>query len=107
MSVAIAKQKQGLLFSEPSIAETGVWCKLEEGIDPSEWARVCRHIGSLRSAEFECISAMLMPKPKPAPSSSIFTGLKRLLSFKPENSTGLPLVSIGPGKSGDAYQWEM
>ena len=34
MSVALAKQKQGLLFSEPSIAETGVWCKLEEGIDP-------------------------------------------------------------------------
>ncbi len=88
MSVALAKQKQGLLFSEPSIAETGVWCKLEEGIDPSEWARVCRHIGSLNSAEFECISAMLMPKPKPAPSS-------------------LPIVSIGPGKPGDAYQWEM
>lgn len=105
MSVALAKQKQGLLFSEPSIAETGVWCKLEEGIDPSEWARVCRHIGSLNYAEFERISAILMPKP--TPSSSIFTGLKRLLSFKPENSTGLPIVSIGPGKPGDAYQWEM
>ncbi len=87
MSVVLAKQKQGLLFSEPSIAETGVWCKLEEGIDPSEWAMVCRHIGSLNFAEFERISAMLMPKP--APSSS------------------LPIVSIGPGKPGDAYQWEL
>lgn len=106
MSVALAKRKQGLLFSEPRIAETGVWCKLEEGIDPSEWAMVCRHIGSLNFAEFERISAMLMPKPKPV-SSSIFTGLKRLLSFKPENSTDLPIVSIGPGKPGDAYQWEI
>ena len=105
MSVAIAKQKQGLLFSEPSIAETGLWCKLEEGIDPSKWARVCRHIGSLNSAEFERISAMLMPKP--APSSSIFTDLQRILRFKPENSTTLPIVSIGPAKPGDAYQWEL
>ena len=29
---------QGLLFSEPSIAETGVWCNLADGIDPAEWA---------------------------------------------------------------------
>ena len=89
MSVALAKQKQGLLFSEPSIAETGVWCELEKGIDPAEWAKVCRYIGSLDSAEFERISAMLMPKPKPVHSSS------------------LPIVSIGPGKPGDAYQWEL
>ena len=106
MSIALAKQKQGLLFSEPSIAETGVWCKLEEGIDPAEWAKLCRHIGSLNSAEFERISAMLMPKPKPAPAS-IFVGLKRPLRFKPEDSTNLPVVSIGPGKPGDVYQWEM
>ncbi len=106
MSVALAEQKQGLLFSEPSIAETGVWCELEKGIDPAEWARICRHIGSLDSAEFERISAMLMPKPKPEPAS-IFVGLKRLLCFKPEDSANLPVVSIGPGKPGDAYQWEI
>ena len=28
----------GLLVSEPSIAETAVWCILAKGIDPSEWA---------------------------------------------------------------------
>ncbi len=106
MSVALAKQKQGLLFSEPSIAETGVWCELEKGIDPAEWARVCRYIGSLDSAEFERISAMLMPKPKPTPSG-FCTGLKKLLSSKPENSTDIPIVSIGPGKLGGIYQWEL
>ena len=105
MSVALAKQKQGLLFSEPSIAETGVWCNLGEGIELSEWARACRHIGNLDAVEFERISAMLMPKS--APSSSIFTGLKRLLGSKSKNSTGTPIVSIGPGKPGDPYQWEL
>ena len=90
MSITLAKQKQGLLFSEPSIGETRLWYKLKEGIDPAEWAKVCRHLGTLNSAEFERISAMLMPKPKQAPRSS-----------------GFPIVSIGPGKPGDAYQWEI
>ena len=103
MSVATAKQRQGLLFSEPSIAETGVWCELEEGIDPAKWARVCRHVGSLRPDEFERISAMLMPRPQQV-RNSIF---KRLLGLKGEDNTGLPIVSIGPGKPGDAYQWEI
>jgi len=31
-------ESQGLLFTEPSIAETGVWCKLADGIDPAQWA---------------------------------------------------------------------
>ena len=31
---------QGLLFSEPTIAETGVWVELNPDIEPEEWARV-------------------------------------------------------------------
>ena len=106
MSITQTKEPQGLLFSEPSCAETGVWCTLNEGIDPGEWARVCRHIGSLSTAEFERISAMLMPEVKPA-RSNVLAGLKRLLSITAENNTKLPLVSIGPGKPGGAYQWEI
>jgi len=37
MSLAQTKESQGLLFSEPDIAETGVWCQLSEGIDPENW----------------------------------------------------------------------
>jgi hypothetical protein len=44
---------QGLLFSEPSIAEACVWCELSEGIDPAEWANLCRYIGTLSLKEFE------------------------------------------------------
>ena len=75
-------------------------------IDPGEWARVCRHIGSLSTAEFERISAMLMLKAKLA-RSNVLAGLKRLLSITGENNTKLPLVSIGPGKPNGEYQWEI
>ena len=50
--MATQTQSQGLLFSEPSIAETGVWCELKNGIDPGEWARVCREIGRMSPKEF-------------------------------------------------------
>ena len=86
MSIALAKQEQGLLFSEPSFAETGVWCKLEESIDPAKWAKLCRHIVSLDSTEFERVAVMLMPKQRSAP---------------------IPILSIGPSKVGGIYQWEM
>ena len=38
---------QGLLFSEPLYTETGVWIELNPGIEPEEWASLCRHIGNL------------------------------------------------------------
>ena len=42
MAIQTKSSTQGLLFSEPSIAETGVWCTLNPGIDPAEWAfHVC------------------------------------------------------------------
>ena len=46
------QKPQELLFSEPSIAETGIWCSLNDGIDPSEWASLCRYIGNLGAREF-------------------------------------------------------
>ena len=42
---------QGLLFSEPAYSETGVWCELNPGIDPSEWAGLCRKIGNMGARE--------------------------------------------------------
>ncbi len=34
-------------------------------------------------------------------------GIRRLMSLKIENNTGLPIVSIGPGRIGDANQFEL
>ena len=99
-------QSQGLLFSEPSVAETGVWCELSNGIDPADWARICRYIGTLSSAEFEHISAMLIPELKLI-KNDIFEGIKRLLHFEVKSRSDMPIVSIGPGKPGDVFQWEI
>ena len=86
---------QGLLFSEPSIAETGVWCKLAGGIDPAQWASLCRFIGSRCPREFDAIVKMVK-------------GRKDLgvVPVRQANGVRMPLVSIGPSGIGGEYQWE-
>ena len=87
---------QGLLFSEPSVAETGVWCALSEGIDPAQWARACRYLGTLKPKEFEHILDTIM---------SIPCRHNRMIS-KSNNVTAMPLVSIGPSGIGGQFQQE-
>ncbi len=91
---------QGLLFSEPSIAETGVWCELSEGIDPAEWANLCRYIGTLSLKEFECVREKILPKP-----ISVTSKPKRICHSS-GNFVKIPLVSIGPSGIGGEYQRE-
>lgn len=86
---------QGLLFSEPSIAETGVWCKLSECIDPAQWASLCRFIGSRRPREFDAIVRMVRGREN---SSSV--------TSEKAKDVRMPLVSIGPSGIGGEYQWE-
>ena len=91
---------QGLLFSEPSIAETCVWCELSEGIDPAEWASLCRYIGTLSLKEFECVRKSILPKP--GRTKSMLKGICHHL----DNLVEIPLVSIGPSGIGGEYQRE-
>jgi len=86
---------QGLLFSEPSIAETGVWCKLSDGIDPAQWASLCRFIGSRRPRDFDAIVRMVRGREN---SSSV--------TSEKAKDVRMPLVSIGPSGIGGEYQWE-
>ena len=85
------KERQGLLFSEPSIAETGVWCNLNDGIDPAEWAYLCRYIGKLSPREFGIVRKKLMPSPG---------------SLRDREIVGIPLVSLGHSGIGGEYQRE-
>ena len=96
------KEPQGLLFSEPSIAETGVWCTLADGIDPAEWAYICRYVGSLGPREFTKLKKRVFGNP-----DSVLVRLKRVFVTRFDDSVSLPLVSIGPGKLGTEYKWEM
>ena len=88
-------ESQGILFAEPSIADTGVWCSLSEGIDPPQWAGLCRFIGSRSPWEFDIIVKMIKSRKN---SSSVSTERAK--------DVRMPLVSIGPSGIGGEYQWE-
>ena len=87
----------GLLFSEPSVAETAVWVELNNGIDPAEWAFICRFIGKLSPREFEKLSAIVKAQVK-----SQEVRVEELSEFR-----AVPLVSVGPGGLGGEYQREV
>jgi hypothetical protein len=87
---------QGLLFSEPSVAETGVWCALSDGIDPAEWAGVCRYIGTRRREEFEHIRDTVMSALHRKNKSRFNSGIL----------SSPPLISIGPSGIGGQFQQE-
>ena len=95
------QQSQGLLFSEPSIAETGVWCSLNEGIDPKEWASVCRFIGNLSPREFGIVRRKVVGSP-----NSLRNRVKRVFCCSEDRMAGMPLVSFGPSGIGGEYQRE-
>ena len=93
---------QELLFSEPSIAETGVWCELNEGIDPAEWASLCRYIGSLGARDFEVVRKKIGGSP-----DSLGSRVKRLFDLSHSNAVKVPVLSIGPSGIGGEYQREV
>lgn len=93
---------QGLLFSEPSIAETGVWCTLNDGIDPAQWAGLCRKLGQMSPAHFQAVKSKLS-----ADHDSLRSRLKRIFCFSQADSWHLPLVSIGPSGLSGVFQREM
>jgi hypothetical protein len=88
---------QGLLFSEPLIAETVVWCCLTNGIDPAQWAQLCRFIGELNPNDFIQLKSKIMPNHR---------GLKTGTTQKIRTAVNIPLISIGPSGLGGRYQRE-
>lgn len=82
---------QSLLFAEPSIAETGLWCELTDGLDPARWAHLCRYLGNLNPEQFKMAEKRLYADP-----DSLKNRLKNLFSFDQAECECLPLVSIGP-----------
>ena len=99
--MATQTKSQGLLFSEPSYSETGVWCELADGIDPGEWARVCRYIGNLGAKEFEVVRRKVVGNP-----DSLRNRVKRVFGSSQDRMAGMPLVSFGPSGIGGEYQRE-
>ncbi len=102
---------QGILFSEPSIAETGVWCELNQEIDPSAWAFICRKIGKMSYEEFSLFDALLDAhfnaktalKGQIEAIMGIIEGQGGDLN-REDSGQNMPLVSIGPSGMGGEYQ---
>ena len=90
---------QGLLFSEPTIAETGVWCELSEEIDPAQWASVCRQIGRFSLLKFQLLKQLL----RSAESSMTI----EMVDSSRKTYVQPPLLSIGPSGIGGEYQREV
>jgi len=82
---------QGVLFWEPLYTETGVWCELTPGIDPAQWAGLCRHIGTLSSRQFRQAQKKVLPNP-----DSVMSRLRRIFCFEEWEVSGVPLVCWGP-----------
>jgi hypothetical protein len=83
-------KSQGILFSEPSIAETGVWCELNPGIDPAQWAYLCRYLATRNPEEFQKLQDTIYPNPDP-----VMSRLKRVFRFQQAEVVGVPVVWMG------------
>lgn len=92
---------QDVLFSQACITETGLWCELSPGIDPVDWARVCRFLGHLHPDRFQAVRSLLRhitaDETTPPGSES---------QRHPQAAPSRPLVSLGPSGLGGPYQWE-
>jgi hypothetical protein len=83
-------KSQGVLFSEPNYSETGVWVELSEGIDPAEWAYLCRYLGRLDHKEFKKISRKVYGNP-----DGLIERFKEIFKFEQSDFSIVPLVKWG------------
>ena len=70
------------------------------GIDPAEWASLCRYIGTLSLMEFECVRKKFLPQ------HSSVNSKQQGICHHSDNLVKIPLVSIGPSGIGGEYQRE-
>lgn len=83
-------KSQAVLFSEPNYSETGVWVELSEGIDPADWAYLCRYIGKMSPKEFNKVKRRIYGN-----HDSLLKRFRSLFKFEQEEFEGIPLVSVG------------
>ncbi len=95
---------QACLFSESSVMETGLWCELAEGIDPLDWAHLCRFLGQQQPQTFVAIARKLLAGAPLGHSEPAVHGLNAAPPTHRPAAT--PLISLGPSGIGGRYQSE-
>ena len=100
-------------FNELVAGDFSVWSNLRPGIDPGQWANLCRKLASLSPGEFSTIDALVGAHR--SLKKSLKMRMESMLGAAEEQSGGggqvrgreIPLVSIGPGEIGGEYQKEL
>jgi len=94
---------KGRIFNSLGAEEVAVWSKLSPGISPSEWASLCRQVGSLSPAEFSTIVSLVNAHKRF--KNTIKRQVEGILGYP--HAEDLPLVSAGPSGIGGEYQKEI
>jgi hypothetical protein len=76
---------QGFLFAEPSISDVAVWTQLRDGIDPADWAFLCRCLGNLEPQQLYGVLSQVKGRRRSHQTPKLNLNDK----------AGIPLVSIG------------
>ena len=97
---------QGRIFNELGAGEIAVWCRLNPGIDPSQWALLCRLLGSLSPSQFDDIYSRTRSR-RHRLKSAVKRHVVGILGFEGEVTGEIPLVSAGPSGIGGEYQREI
>ena len=91
-------------FNELDGVEYSVWCDVSAGIDPTQWASLCRWLGHLEPGQFNDLLRQLRRR-------RLIAGAKRLataiLGAAVPTDPQTPLISVGPSGLGGQYQKEL
>lgn len=97
---------QSQIFNDSASVEIAVWCRLNPGIDPSQWASLCRLLGNLNPRQFDEIYSRIRSR-RHRLKSALKRHIVGLLGFDVEVTGNIPLVSTGPSGLGGEFQKEM
>ena len=105
--------RSGMVYNELAAGEFSVCSCLNPGIDPGQWAKLCRTIGGLSPREFAGLAALVQGHRclKQALKQQVegVLGLDGEAgnAFKSKNAgREMPLVSLGPSGMRGEYQKE-
>lgn len=100
-----------IIYNELGKNEYSVWSKVNKGIDPSQWASVCRKIGNLSPREFEMVVALV--DAHKSLKNALKGHIEGIMGIEgqEESSQGsrheLPILSVGPSGINGEFQREV
>lgn len=92
------------VFNELHGVDYGVWCNVTDGIDPVQWASLCRWLGRLPIGEFDHVLYRLRRDRLRAGARRL---AKAIMGTPDPDDDSPPVISLGPSGLGGQYQVEL